>query len=162
MQAHGPDQDMEMRVKFQITPEGMTDDQHRDLRAVLVFSPILQDLGAKCVEVGEQMPVPLKNRPKITVHSKSNAGTWGVWKGRCTFTLPADRCPLSAARTGPGLAGMREELPLSTVGCVDLSPECKRSAVDHFLEVHADHRPCLRIVPVNPIVGQDLLHASLG
>jgi len=151
-----------MRIEVQVRSECVANYQDHDARAELLLRPILQDARGYGGKIVEQAPILLKDGPEHIWHGKADARKGNVWKHSCNFTLPGERCSLPAARTGPGLASMREGLPLSVVGCVDLSPQRKGPAVEHFLEVLSDHMTCLCIVPVGPIVGQYLLDGRFG
>jgi len=148
-----------MCVEVEMSTEGVADRQDYDARAVPLLSPVLQNSRAYRREIVKQAPILLKDGPEIGVHCKTDTCKWNIREYGCNFPLPSERCSLPAARTSPGLAGMREGLSLSVIGCVYLSPQCNRPAIEHLLEVLADRWCGLCVVPEAPIVGEYLLYS---
>jgi hypothetical protein len=108
VKVHGRNKDVEVRVEVQVAAEGVTDHEHHDARAVVLFSPIFKNARTYGGEIVEQSPIPLKDRPEVTMHREVDAGKRNVWKSGRKLSLPSEGGALTATWTGSGFAGVRE------------------------------------------------------
>jgi hypothetical protein len=99
-QAAVGDQDVQMAVEVQVTPEGVGDHNNQQPDSVFLSRPLLQDLGAQDRKIVEEMPVLLEERPKAVRHGQGDVGVRNLGKLPPLVALPGARGLMSAARTG--------------------------------------------------------------
>ena len=67
-----------MAVEIEVPAEGVGDDHDHQPDAVLLPSPLLQDLGAQHRQIVEEMSVPSEQRPEHVRHGEADVGIGDV------------------------------------------------------------------------------------
>jgi hypothetical protein len=135
--------------------EGVRDNHDNQLCTTLPFRPLLKDFGTQYWKIVQQVSMLLEDRPQNIRHSEHHTHIRDVGKRVVHLLLPAFHCPLSANRTTPGFASVKNNLFFMS-GSVDFRPQRWGSTSENSMKIvtHCLSNP--RMIPMLSGFGQNL------